>query len=72
MMREEGKVHTMNVTVFYDVISTVTSRTSFVELQNNLIPHLLCSFTQNSLYLVIISLVLGSSSKLHTSTYQCF
>ena len=32
MMSEEGRVHTMNVTVFYDVISTVTSRTSFVEL----------------------------------------
>ena len=50
MMREGGREGAHNERhSLYDRISTVTSRTSFVELQNNSSAHLLCSVTQNSL-----------------------
>ena len=50
MMREGGREGAHNEChSLYDRISTVTSRTSFVELQNNSSAHLLCSVTQNSL-----------------------
>ena len=65
----------MDVTVFYDLISTATSRTSFVGLQDNLIPHFTVFFHSElfvtlCFYFVIISLVLDSPSKLHTNKTQ--